>query len=204
MEILNQKIKALEAEVEEISLQRKRILDQIITYIRKQQSNNQTVQLMFVCTHNSRRSQFGQIWALILADFYGVQLTAYSGGTEVTKVHPTVIDVFKRLGVDITPVDNEKNQKYRLSIGGVKYPIYSKLYDDVRNPNKDFIAVMTCSEAVENCPYIHGCLNRIPLSYEDPKVYDGTEEEFDAYQKTSDKIMMELAYVFIQLNKSNK
>jgi len=203
MEILNQKINALEAEVEEISLQRKRILDQIITYIRKQQSNNQTVQLMFVCTHNSRRSQFGQIWALILADFYGIELTAYSGGTEVTKVHPTVIDVFKRLGVDITPVDNEKNQKYRLSIGGVKYPIYSKLYDDKSNPSKDFIAVMTCSEAAENCPYIHGCLNRIPLSYEDPKVYDGTKKEQSAYKKTSNKLAREMIYIFHRLTSPN-
>ena len=197
-------IKKIEKHLHNIPSKRKEILDQIVGSIKICQENNQPVQLMFVCTHNSRRSQFGQIWALILADFYGIELTAYSGGTEVTKVHPTVIDVFKRLGVDITPVDNEKNQKYRLSIGGVKYPIYSKLYDDKSNPSKDFIAVMTCSEAAENCPYIHGCLNRIPLSYEDPKVYDGTEDEFDAYQKTSDKIIMELAYVFIQLNKRNK
>jgi arsenate reductase len=204
MEVLRDKIKRMEVNLHNIPSKRKEILDQIVGSIKTCQENNQPVQLMFVCTHNSRRSQFGQIWALILADFYGVGLTAYSGGTEVTKVHPTVIDVFKRLGVDITPVDNEKNQKYRLSIGGVKHPIYSKLYDDKSNPSKDFIAVMTCSEAAENCPYIHGCLNRIPLSYEDPKVYDGTEDEFDAYQKTSDKIIMELAYVFIQLNKRNK
>jgi protein-tyrosine-phosphatase len=196
-------IKKIEKHLHNIPSKRKEILDQIVGSIKICQENNQPVQLMFVCTHNSRRSQFGQIWALILADFYGIELTAYSGGTEVTKVHPTVIDVFKRLGVDITPVDNEKNQKYRLSIGGVKYPIYSKLYDDVRNPNKDFIAVMTCSEAAENCPYIHGCLKRIPLSYEDPKVYDGTEKEQSAYKKTSNKLAREMIYIFHRLTPPN-
>lgn len=197
MEILKQKIKALEAEVEGTSLHRKRVLDQIITYIRKQQSNNQSVQLMFVCTHNSRRSQFGQIWTAILSAHYGLNLLAFSGGTEVTKTHATVLDVFKQLQVPILSEDETTNQKHLIHIDNKTITVFSKLYNHPHNPKSNFAALMTCSEAAENCPYIQGCDLRIPLSYDDPKIFDGTNEELNAYQKTSDEVARELVYVFM-------
>jgi protein-tyrosine-phosphatase len=193
MEILKKQIERLSKDLATISASRKKILDQIINAIKEKLKTEKPVQLMFVCTHNSRRSQFGQIWSILLADHYGVDFEVYSGGTEVTKVYPAVIHVFQQLGVKLNP---SENQRYNLSVGGKNTPIYSKRYDDHNNPKQDFIAIMTCSEARDNCPFISGCDLRIALPYEDPKEYDVSAKEKSAYENTSNQIARELIYVF--------
>ena len=58
--------------------------------------------LLFVCTHNSRRSTFGQVWAKTAANFYQKQLVdTFSGGTEVTAFHPNAIKALKNAGFDV-------------------------------------------------------------------------------------------------------
>jgi protein-tyrosine-phosphatase len=193
MEVLKKQIERLSNDLASISTSRKKILNQIINAIIEKLKTEKPVQLMFVCTHNSRRSQFGQIWSILLADQYGVDFEVYSGGTEVTKVYPGVIHVFQQLGVKINP---SENQRYNLRVGDKNIPIYSKRYDDHNNPKQDFIAIMTCSEASDNCPFISGCDLRIALPYEDPKAYDGSAKEKSEYASTSNEIARELIYVF--------
>jgi arsenate reductase len=76
---------------------------------------------------------------------------------------------------------------------------YSKLYDDAANAISGFAAVMTCSHADENCPYIAGAEARIPLRYEDPKAFDNTPEEAEKYDAHSLQIASEMLYVFSKI-----
>ena len=60
--------------------------------------------IVFICTHNSRRSQFCEAWSKVLANRYGLNISFSSAGTTKTSVYKEVINSLKRAGVDI----NEK------------------------------------------------------------------------------------------------
>jgi len=76
---------------------------------------------------------------------------------------------------------------------------FSKLYDDPTNPQKGFIAMMTCDHADENCPFIPGALARLSLRYEDPKAFDDTPLEALKYRERSLEIAGELHYIMSRL-----
>lgn len=179
---------------------RKSILQPFIEYLQTKIDQGQEINLQFICTHNSRRSQFAQAWAWVAARFYGIPLQAFSGGTEVTACNPRTVAALHRAGFEYE-TDRGENPIYNLSYGPGKpsMPLFSKLYNDPSNPLTGFAAVMTCSEADENCPFIPGAERRIPLWYEDPKIYDGTAEEAARYDERSDQIGAEMIYVFANL-----
>jgi arsenate reductase (thioredoxin) len=81
-EELNLKIEA--ALSLEISAERKEILQVLIDYIKSKRKAEAPIRLHFICTHNSRRSQFSQIWAQTAADYFQIPAQCYSGGVEVT------------------------------------------------------------------------------------------------------------------------
>ena len=76
---------------------------------------------------------------------------------------------------------------------------FSKTFDDAFNPQLDFAAIMTCSHADENCPFIPGANTRIALNYEDPKLFDETPQQNEKYLERSLQIATEMKYVFSQL-----
>ncbi len=56
------------------------------------------------------------------------------------------------------------------------------------NPQSDFCAVMVCSDAADNCPVVVGASQRVALSFDDPKEYDGTPQEAVMYAQRRDQI----------------
>jgi arsenate reductase (thioredoxin) len=73
--------------------------------------------------------------------------------------------------------------------------VFSKKYDDPFNPQRDFAAVMTCSQADASCPLVAGATLRVPLHYEDPKVSDGTPGERETYDARAKQIATEAFYL---------
>ncbi len=152
----------------------------------------------FVCTHNSRRSQIAQVWATVAAAWHNNSFVrAYSGGTEVTALHPNVITALIGLGFR---VELDKNTPHRhLIYFSDKYPpvaCWSKRYDDPDNPSKDFVAVMVCDDAEANCPFLPTAKKRLSIKYTDPKFSDGTDEEASVYQATAREIGSEVFSLF--------
>ena len=94
-----------------------------------------------------------------------------------------------------------KNPVYSVFYSDDKAPIqaYSKIYDDIGNPTKDFAAIMTCAEADKNCPLIRGADRRILVTYEDPKEFDNRPEEASKYDERSIQIASEMFYVFSKI-----
>lgn len=175
---------------------RKKVLDDIRKYV---DTHPDRANLIFICTHNSRRSQFGQIWAQIAAGYYGfMQVKTYSGGTEATAFHPNALAALERAGFMVKKVAEEKNPLYEISIGEGQEVIkaFSKAYDHPANPSGNFLALMTCSEADENCPFVIGAEQRISLHYEDPKIADGTVKQDEIYDERCLQIAAEMFYVF--------
>jgi arsenate reductase len=186
--------------INEISLSRKDILGVLIDYVQLRLNTSESINLNFICTHNSRRSQFAQLWAQVAAYYYGLPTTCYSGGVEETAFNERAVAAIRRAGFNIIS-KGDKNPRYTISYAEDAQPVimFSKLYDDTNNPKADFAAVMTCSDADENCPYIPGAESRIQLLYDDPKEFDGTPEEAEKYDERSKQIATELFYVFSQV-----
>ncbi len=183
--------------IADLSQERKKELGVLIDYINTQKTQNKPLHLNFICTHNSRRSQFSQLWAKVLAHYHGIDCHTYSGGVEVTACNERVINTLLSQGFDIKTKENGDNPYYQISMEGEDYGQYfSKLYDDASSPSKDFAAIMTCAHADENCPFIPGTEKRIPVRYKDPKAFDDTPEETIAYLNKSIEIATEMHYIF--------
>ena len=179
---------------------RKVLLTQIIDYIKSKIDNNQEINLNFICTHNSRRSQLSQVWAKVASVYYGTKINSYSGGVEVTAFNERAIDSLVRSGFSIL-FENSINPEYEISYSENENPIiaFSKLFDDDFNKADYFAAIMTCSDADENCPYIPKAEKRIPLRYDDPKTHDDTPLESEKYDERSLQIASEMFYVFSKI-----
>jgi arsenate reductase len=193
--ILKQTIENLP--IDQIPTDRRPVIESLIAYILEKIKTGEEVRLNFICTHNSRRSQFSQIWAQTAADYFGIEAFCYSGGVEVTAFNERAVAAIRRDGFKVVQ-KGEENPVYFIFHGEDSEPIvtFSKVYDDAINAQKDFAAVMTCDHADEHCPFIPGAEVRIPLRFEDPKAFDGTELEEKIYSERSHQIGAELFFVF--------
>lgn len=155
--------------------------------------------LIFVCTHNSRRSQFSQIWAEVMQHYHKLdnRFSIQSAGTETTACNPRTVASLERAGFEIASHDTGDNPVYYCKFDEDSAPVklWSKTLDDdvIARP---IIAVMTCSHADSNCPFVPGALERVKLMYEDPKVSDDTPDEEQTYDERSMQIAAELHELF--------
>ena len=181
----------------DISEDRIEKLQPLIDYIKSKREIDQAIRLNFICTHNSRRSQFSQIWAQTAADYFEIPAFCYSGGVEATACNERTIHSLERSGFIISK-HGHSNPIYFILHENDARPIivFSKLYNDVINPHGVFATIMTCSHADENCPFIPGAEVRIPVRYEDPKEFDDTDLESQKYDERSKQIASEMFYVF--------
>ncbi|MFN3874983.1 MAG: protein-tyrosine-phosphatase [Flavobacteriales bacterium] len=183
-----------------IPAERMESLGYIVDFIKERKAAGLTADLTFICTHNSRRSHLSQIWAATAAWHFGLDhVRTYSGGTEATAFNPRAVAAVERAGFRVVKPEG-KNPVYEVSFAQDRAAerCWSKIYDDPANPQKDFCAVMTCSEADRNCPIVFGALDRISLPYIDPKEADGTPEEAARYDERCLQIAAEMWYVMQQ------
>jgi arsenate reductase (thioredoxin) len=181
---------------------RKVILEKITQYIKSKQDDNKSINLVYICTHNSRRSHFGQVWAHVASYYYNIpNVNTFSGGTEATAFNINAINSLKRVGFNVKPINIEKNTSYHVFHDDNETPsvCFSKTYDDAKNPQKEFAAIMTCSDAEENCPFIPGVELRIGTTYDDPKAFDNTPQQDAKYDERCKQIALETLYVFSKL-----
>jgi len=194
--ILGNYIDGLLTEDHMIAEERKALLAKLAAFIQQKRASKEPIALTFICTHNSRRSHISQIWAAAAAAYYGLEtITTFSGGTEATAFNPRAVAAMERAGFSIeNPGGN--NPHYLVSFVDNKPPVecFSKVFDDPFNPQGDFAAIMTCSHADENCPFIPGVALRLPLTYDDPKEADDTPEETARYDERVRQIGREIFY----------
>ena len=184
-----------------ISEERKKLLNLLLDFIRHRQKSSKAAQLTFICTHNSRRSQLAQVWAQTAAAFFGVDVQCFSGGAEVTAFAPQAVKSLQKTGFCVESSGSE-NPVYHLYFSEATAPVeaFSKHFEYAGNPQKNFAAVMTCSDADRNCPFIPGTEKRISLPYKDPKEFDGSSQEEKAYDDCSRQIATEMWHIFSNLH----
>ena len=131
--------------------------------------------ILFVCTHNSARSQMAEG---IINSYNSDKFDAYSAGSDPTQINPYSISVCAEIGVDIS--NN-----------------YSKGFDDLAGMEFDYI-VTVCDGAKEKCPVFKGDCIRIHKSFSDPSGYNGSDEEkINYFRKVRDEIRDWIDNIFI-------
>jgi arsenate reductase (thioredoxin) len=115
---------------------------------------NEKIRILFLCTHNSARSQMAEG---LLRDLAGDRFEAFSAGTEATHVRPLAIRTMEEIGVDISRQE-------------------SKTLDRYLDQPFDYV-ITVCDDANEACPYFPGAMSRLHWSFEDPSKAEGSEEE---------------------------
>ncbi|RNL87126.1 protein-tyrosine-phosphatase [Sinomicrobium pectinilyticum] len=182
---------------------RKETLQPLIDFIRHKAGTGEAIRINFICTHNSRRSHLSQVWAQTLAHYFNIRnVYCYSGGTEATALYPMVAEILEATGFKIERLSQGSNPVYAIKYADNEHPVigFSKKLDDDFNPASGFAAVMTCSQADGGCPFIAGAEKRVPVTFEDPKVYDGTPQQKEKYRERNLQIATELFYVFSEIN----
>ena len=110
--------------------------------------------MLFLCTHNSARSQMAEG---LLRHLAGDRFEVYSAGTEATFVRPQAIKVMSEIGVDISGQESKTLEEY-----------LGQPFDYV---------ITVCDAANEACPVFPEAKRRLHWSFEDPAVAVGSEEE---------------------------
>lgn len=160
--------------------------------------------LVYVCTHNSRRSQLAQVWMSVAAAHFGVadRIRVFSAGTVATEVNPAVIRVLKTIGfevsVDATAKKSQPVYHVRYAEDPAARPLvcFSKLVADaMEEAGGSGCLIPVCSDADDSCPVIRDCVCRVGLPYDDPKVADGLPTEDAVYSERSRDIATEALLV---------
>jgi arsenate reductase len=122
--------------------------------------------VLFLCTHNSARSQMAEG---LLRALGGNLFEAFSAGTEATKVRPLAIRAMAELGIDISGQESKTLERY-----------LDQPFDKV---------ITVCDQAHEACPVFLGARERLHWSFPDPSEATGTEaEQLTVYRLVRDAI----------------
>lgn len=199
-------IAELESDFDSIPAERKEKLEKVAIYIRSKRNAGETAKLNFICTHNSRRSHMAQIWTTVASHHLGIEnLETYSGGTEATAFNSRAVAALERAGFHIKNSGGE-NPRYKVRLADDAEPMvcFSKEFGHEVNPQKSFAAIMTCSDADENCPFVPGAEFRQAITYRDPKESDGTVREKEVYDERCRQIAAEMFYMIKMAKQQEK
>lgn len=182
---------------------RKFLLLKISEAIAIEYSKNKIVNLNFICTRNSRRSQLGHVWSFFAAHYFKLNINSFSGGTEVTAFHRNTVKTLQKAGFSFHLKDfSHLNPRYSISFEDTNTSIlgFSKRYNHLINATP-FMAITTCSNADINCPFLTSASHRFYLPFVDPKSSDGKVEQHETYLKINQQIAAEVFFIFSEVKK---
>lgn len=192
-------LKSLQSEYNQIESERKNQLQSIAQELKSDLAHSNALKLVFICTHNSRRSHLAHIWAHTAAHYLGLPgIQTFSGGTEATAFYKSAVKAIENVGFHVTSQGTSLNPTYELRWSRDAEPlkVFSKEYTDKVNPQEDFVAVMVCSSADKGCPIVSGASKRYAIPYVDPKVSDGTPDEAETYADRNREVAREMIFLF--------
>jgi arsenate reductase len=135
----------------------------------------QKLRVLFICTHNSARSQMAEGY---LRARHADLFDAASAGTEVREVHPLAVKVMGEIGIDISG--------YR-----------SKLIDEFSDTGIDLV-VTVCDSASGACPFFPKAASVIHAGFPDPSSCNGTSNEcLEIFRTVRDGIISWIDHAFI-------
>lgn len=130
------------------------------------------MRVLFLCTHNSSRSQMAEG---LLRARGGAVYEVFSAGTEPRVVHPLALKAMQEIGIDISDHRAKSLEEFR------------------EQPSMDLV-VTVCYEAAEACPYFPNARHQVHWGFPDPSRVTGTEQErLAAFRHIRDLIAVKIA-----------
>ncbi len=112
------------------------------------------IRVLFLCTHNSARSQIAEA---LLRHLGGSDFAAYSAGTEATRVHPLALATLAECGIETRGLISKDLHAF----AGQRFAV----------------VITVCDRARDACPIFPGETERLHWSFPDPSTAEGTDEE---------------------------
>ena len=135
--------------------------------------------VLFLCTHNSCRSQMAEA---LVNRYLGRDFEAFSAGTLPTQPHPLAVRVLAELGIDIAAAS-------------------AKHIDEFQGQGFDFVITL-CDDAAQACPFFPGGGRTAHIGFDDPSTFQGTADEVrQAFRRVRDDIKTQ---VFAYLTNGSK
>jgi arsenate reductase len=127
------------------------------------------IKVLFVCVHNSARSQMSEAF---LNHYFGERFEAESAGIEPGKLNPVVVNAMKEIGIDIS--GNKTKSVFDYFMQGKRF---------------EYVITVCDKKAAERCPIFPGVAERIHWSFSDPSALQGSyEEKLEGTRKIRDQI----------------
>lgn len=122
--------------------------------------------VLFLCTHNSARSQMAEAF---LNDLGEGRFRAFSAGTEARGLHPLAVQAMAELGIDISTQESKTVDRF-----------VSEPFD---------LVIAVCDEAKEACPFFPNAREQLHWSFPDPSAVVGDDDtRFAAFTSVRDAI----------------
>ena len=137
--------------------------------------------VLFLCTHNSARSQLAEG---ILRQLGGNRVEVYSAGSEPSSVHPEAVRVLTSVGID----PSQQRAKHLDQYCGQPF---------------DYI-ITVCDRVRETCPVFPGDPERIHWSFPDPAVVENDEERRRAFNQTAQQLITRIRYLLTLIERSRR
>ena len=132
--------------------------------------NSEAMRVLFLCTHNSSRSQMAEG---LLRARGGARYAVFSAGTHPRTVHPLAVQAMREIDIDISEAAGYRAKSLEEYIG---------------QPPMDLV-VTVCDEAAEECPFFPGARRQEHWGFPDPSAATGTEaERLAAFRSVRDGI----------------
>jgi protein-tyrosine-phosphatase len=153
---------------------------------RQPQSGSETegrppTRVLFLCTHNSARSQMAEA---ILRHLGGGAIEAYSAGNQPSDIHPLARRALRERGI---PMDGQR----------------SKLVSEFEGQHFDYI-VTVCDVARESCPVFPGDPEQIHWSFADPAAANGLEARERAFHRTATELTTRINYLLLLIHRQRR
>jgi len=149
-------------------------------YTKTETSRNEPIRILFLCTHNSARSQMAEG---LLRKIAGDQVQVFSAGSEPTSIHPLAIKVMFEIGIDLT------QQR-------------SKHFKEFLRQHFDYV-VTVCDRVREVCPVFPGDPEQIHWSFPDPVAVEGSlEDQKKAFGDTASQLTTRIQYLLLMIDRT--
>lgn len=141
--------------------------------------SEQPLRVLFLCTHNSSRSQMAEG---LLRARGGAAFAVFSAGTQPRSVHPLAIQAMREIGIDISHQTAKGIESF------------------ATEPAMDLV-VTVCDEAQEACPFFPHARHQVHWGFPDPSRVTGSEEErLAAFRHIRDLIEAKITRVLAQIS----
>ena len=144
-------------------------------------SVTEPVRVLFVCTHNSARSQMGEG---LLNHLGAGRVVAFSAGSQPAHVNPFAIETMHKRGIDITHHQSQH-------------------VDDFVDQTFDYV-ITVCDSAREECPVFPHGKRQIHWSFPDPSAADGNDGKRQAFEHTARQLTTRLQHLLIMIGRDSR